>query len=101
MKSLDQMLDELQEKVGGLFAAMHELDDEGKKKRTEFINSRLAIIREQLGPERMKEVERKLQELEPKIRVVQPRQLDSNAPVRDVDAHDLERYYLLKQLINS
>lgn len=101
MKTLDQMLDELQEKVGSMYTGIHDLDDEGKKRREKQITDGLAVVRKWLGPDRMNEVEQRLNELEPKVRVVQPRQMNSNESVRDVDAHDLERYYLLKKLLQG
>jgi hypothetical protein len=100
-KNLDELLDELQDKVGSLYGGMHELDDEGKKRREENIMQGLAKVREYLGPEGMKKVEEEVNELEPKVQVIQPRQLGSFEPVPDVKMSDLERYHILKKLLNS
>ena len=100
-KNLDELLDELQEKLGSLYAGMHELDDGQKRKREETIVRGLAKVREYLGPDCMKAVQEKLNELEPKVRITQPRQLDSFDPVPSVDDRELERYYILKKLLDS
>jgi hypothetical protein len=101
MKTVNQLLDELQEAVGTRYIRMHSLSSEEKAKDEEFINSRMAKAREMLGPERMKEVEKLFRELEPKIQVIQPKQLNPTEPPRDIDGHELERYYVLKKLLFS
>ena|SRR5260221_14534403 len=98
-KPVSQLLDELQEKVGSLYAGMHGLDDAGKQKREKTIQDGLTRVREHIGPEGMKEAEQQLKDLEPKVRVVQPRELNSNEPVPDISERELGRYYLLKKLL--
>jgi hypothetical protein len=101
MKTLDQQLDELQETLANLYAGIHELDDEGKKKRQASIERILESQRKKFNPDEIKNIEEHLKNLEPHSKLIGNRDKNSDELVPDVNMRLHERYKILKMLLKK